>query len=122
MARRKLATGELESKVLEVLWDAGQALTPGAVHQRLFPERPLAYTTVMTILTRLWNKGVLERSREGRAFAYRPILGRAEHTAQRMREILQGAGSRADALASFVGAMDAKERAQLRRMLGRGTR
>ncbi|MDA8316543.1 MAG: BlaI/MecI/CopY family transcriptional regulator, partial [Actinomycetota bacterium] len=44
----KLAMGELEAVVMDVLWDAAEPLTPGQVHEVLSGERSLAYTTVMT--------------------------------------------------------------------------
>jgi predicted transcriptional regulator len=58
----KRSTGELERAVMDVLWDQGGWLTPGEVHQRL-GDPVLAYTTVMTILVRLWRNGVAPISR-----------------------------------------------------------
>jgi predicted transcriptional regulator len=111
--------GELEAAVMNVLWDHGGALTPGEVHERLVSDRPLAYTTIMTILVRLWQKGLLERRRDRRAFAYHPVHSRAEYAARRMQDVLESAGNKAEALASFVGTMGRSERAQLRRLLDR---
>src|SRR5687768_7266638 len=62
----KLQTGELEAMVMDVLWDRGGWLTPGETHEIISARRTLAYTTVMTILVRLWQKGRLERQRDGR--------------------------------------------------------
>jgi predicted transcriptional regulator len=109
--------GELESAVMDVVWDHGGFLTPGEVRRVLAPRRRLAYTTVMTILVRLWQKGRLERQRDGRAFAYRAVETREEHTAARMRELLAGAGDRPKALNYFVEVLRPTERDQLRRML-----
>jgi predicted transcriptional regulator len=84
-------------------------------------DRPLAYTTVMTILVRLWQKGRLERERDGRAFVYRPLETREQHAASRMGEFLVKAGDRPAALAHFLEALPPSDRAQLRRLLqGRG--
>jgi len=80
-------------------------------------ERPLAYTTVMTILVRLWQKGRLERERDGRSYAYRPLQTREEYVATRMGEVLVGAGDRPAALSHFVRRLSGADRAQLRRML-----
>ncbi|MDP9403377.1 MAG: BlaI/MecI/CopY family transcriptional regulator [Actinomycetota bacterium] len=115
----KLPTGELEAAVMEVLWDRGGWLTPGEVHEVLSAQRPLAYTTVMTILVRLWQKGRLERQRDGRAYAYRPLRSREEHVASRMDELLVGAMDRPAALGLFVERLSSRDRAQLRRMLQR---
>ena len=81
-----------------------------------------AYTTVMTILVRLWEKGMLDREPQGRAFAYSPVAPRDEWTAQRMHEMLEQSGDRAGALAHFVRSIDAREAAQLRRALNRRRR
>lgn len=71
----ELELGPLELKVLEVLWRRSRAST---VRQVLpsFPQ--LAYTTLMTTLDRLYRKGVLRRSRLGRAFGYVPRCSRDE--------------------------------------------
>jgi predicted transcriptional regulator len=67
--------GPLERRVLEALWrSAGDARVKDL--QPAFPE--IAYTTLMTTLDRLHRKGVLERVTDGRAFAYRPRVTRAE--------------------------------------------
>lgn len=121
MERPRLHMGELEAAVMDVLWNRGGWSTPGEVHEVLAADRPLAYTTAMTILVRLWQKGRLERQRDGRAYAYRPLLTREEHAAARMGELLVGVGDRPAALAHFLESLPAADRDQLRRMLrGRG--
>jgi predicted transcriptional regulator len=67
--------GPLEQRVLDVLWARGR----GARVRDLQPSFPsIAYTTLMTTLDRLHRKGMLDRVADGRAFAYRPRLTRAE--------------------------------------------
>ncbi len=68
--------GSLEAAVLEQLWARPEGATPAAVHDALGAD--LAYTTVMTILTRLWKKGLVDREPQGRSFAYRPLVSEAE--------------------------------------------
>ena len=118
--RQRLALGELEAAVMDVLWDRGGWLTPGEVREVLATEhhRPLGYTTVMTILVRLCDKGRLERQRDGRSFAYRPLQSREEYTATRMSALLGAAGDRPVALGHFLRALPAADRDQLRRLLG----
>lgn len=118
----RLAMGELEAAVMDVLWDRGGWLTPGMVHEVVAAERPIAYTTVMTILVRLWRKGRLERQRDGRAYAYHPTQTREKHAAARMREFLAAAGDRPAALGYFVASLAPSDRAQLRRALADRTR
>jgi len=116
MAKR--GRGELEARVMDVLWSEDEALTPREVHRRIATaRRPLAYTTVMTILVRLWEKGMLEREARGRAYAYHPVTGREEWAAQRMHDLLEQSADPGAALTHFVRAIDAREVAQLRRAL-----
>ncbi|MGH8925632.1 MAG: BlaI/MecI/CopY family transcriptional regulator [Acidimicrobiia bacterium] len=109
--------GKLEARVMEALWDRGGWLTPREVLELLIPERDPAYTTVMTILVRLWRKGMLERRKDGRAYAYHPVQSREEWTARRMSELLSIADDRAAALSEFVDTMNRSDRDQLRRLL-----
>jgi predicted transcriptional regulator len=109
--------GELEAAVMDVLWDRGGWLTPGEVQEALSERRRLGYTTVMTILVRLWRKGRLERQRDGRPYAYRPLLSREEHAAARMGELLQSTADRPLALSHFVRDLSPADLAQLRRVL-----
>ena len=119
----RLATGELEGRIMDVLWDDGGRLTPTEVGARLAPERELAYTTVMTVLARLFDKGMLTRERRGRAWAYRPVLGREELAAEQMNRILRDGGDQSAALARFVDRMTPAERTRLRKVLdARGKR
>jgi predicted transcriptional regulator len=114
----KLGRGELEAQVMDVLWSSTAPMTPREVHGAISTRRrPLAYTTVMTILTRLWEKGMLDREPHGRAFAYSPVTGRDEWTADRMHSVLEQAADPGVALTHFVRAIDARELAQLRRAL-----
>ena len=112
----KRSMGELEAAVMDVLWDQGGWLTPGEVH-RLLADADLAYTTVMTVLVRLWRKGRVERQRDGRAYAYHPVATREQHAARRMEEILMAARDRPAVLSHFLDAMEAADRDQLRRLL-----
>lgn len=102
---------------MEVLWEEAAWLAPGEVRTILARERQLAYTTVMTILVRLWRKGLLERRKDGRSFAYHTVHSREEWTAKRMGDLLGVAENRSEALSHFVSAMDTADLAQLRRLL-----
>ncbi len=108
---------------MDVLWDADGWLTPSDVNDVIStPHRKLAYTTVMTILVRLHEKGMVQRRQSGRAFAYRPMESRDEYAAERMREMLDASGDRMQTLARFVDAMSTSEAAELRRAMGRRTK
>jgi predicted transcriptional regulator len=107
----------LENAVMDVLWNADDWLTPRSVMESLPEDRAVGYTTVMTVLSRLWKKGRLDRRRDGRAHAYKPVRSRADYTAMRMEEILDSAGERSVALARFAGNLSASERRKLHDLL-----
>jgi predicted transcriptional regulator len=73
---------------MRMIWLAG-ATTVSQVRQCLSPARPLAYTTVLTILDRLTKKGALTRSRYGRAHVYQPVLSFEASRDAALREVLE---------------------------------
>jgi predicted transcriptional regulator len=108
--------GALESEVLAALWVAGRPLTPAEVREELADE--LAYTTVMTTLARLHEKGAVSRERAGRAFAYSPVQDRASTAAARMADLLGTAPDREAVLARFVGELSPDDERLLAELLG----
>lgn len=108
--------GELERAVIEVLWAAPDPLTARAVSEEL-TGRELAVTTVLTVLGRLEHKGVVRRIRDRRAHTYAAVAEREEHTAELMRQVLDTAGDRDDALARFAGSVSEQDAESLRRAL-----
>lgn len=110
--------GDLERAVMDVLWQEDEPLSVRAVHTALAAERNLAYTTVMTVLVRLVDKGLAERELHGRAWHYRPSRSREDLTAEAMHSALgDGAGDRSAALVAFVEKVSADEAALLRQAL-----
>lgn len=107
--------GELEAAVMESLWSADDGLTPREVHGRMADG--LGYTTVMTVVSRLWEKGLLTREPEGRSFRYRPTTTAADHHGDRMREALAKSADRSAVLASFVSQLDETDRLLLADLL-----
>lgn len=116
-ARR--ASGELEAAVLAALQAAGRPLPPAEVLDRV--GGGLAYTTVVTILSRLHAKGVLERRKTGRAYAYAPVADEPGLAARRMARVLDGEADREAVLARFVSGLSGSDEQLLRRMLGDAT-
>ena len=102
---------------MDLVWDAEGPVTPGQVHDELRRTRNLAYTTAMTILVRLYRKGLLEREPAGRAFAYRPRVSRDQWAAGRMNDALTSAGDASLALAHFVESLPADQVDELRNAL-----
>jgi predicted transcriptional regulator len=105
----------LEAEVLATLWSADVALTAGDVQERL--ASPLAYSTVVTILSRLHAKGTLEREQQGRAYAYRPVADEPGLAARRMRQVLDAEANRHQVLARFVSDLSHEDERVLRKLL-----
>ena len=112
--------GPLETAVMDRLWQRRTATVRDVVDD-LGRSRPLAYTTVMTIMTRLHAKGLLIRDRDGKTYVYRPAFTRDEHRARLSRDIVRGLVDEFGdvALAHFtveLNSVDATHRASLRRI------
>ena len=114
-AGSRRAAGELEAAALAVLQAADSALTPAEVRDRL--GGGLAYTTVVTILSRLHAKGVLTRLRSGRAYSYAPVADEPGLAARRMRGVLDAEADREAVLTRFVSGLSPADEQLLRRML-----
>jgi predicted transcriptional regulator len=112
-ARR--APGALEAEVLAVLWAADEPLSPTEVQTRL--EEDLAYTTVLTILTRLYDKGVATREKHGRSFHYDAVDDEAGLAARKMTKVLDSEPDRGSVLARFVTQLSESDEATLRALL-----
>jgi predicted transcriptional regulator len=106
--------GDLENEVLAALAAAGRPLTPGEVLAAL--DRDLAYTTVMTTLSRLHAKDAVTRERTGRAYAYAPA-DTATAAARRMRRLLDGGEDRTVVLARFLDELEPGDVPVLQRLL-----
>ena len=107
--------GSLEATVLQQLWRSENPLTPAQVQEALGGD--LAYTTIMTILTRLWKKGLAARERSGRAFAYSPAVTEPEFLAERMQGELVRTKDRQAVLSRFVDKLSLKDTVALRDLL-----
>ncbi|MGA3189796.1 MAG: BlaI/MecI/CopY family transcriptional regulator [Bryobacteraceae bacterium] len=81
------ALGHLESGVMDILWSRGESNVRD-VAEKL--GRPLAYTTVMTTLDRLFKKGLLDRRKLDRAFIYSPRFSRPDWERQRAGQLVAG--------------------------------
>jgi len=77
----------------------------------------LAYTTVMTILVRLHDKGLIERTKTGRAFAYRPVVAETEVVAEQVRHLLAHGNDRAAVLQGLIDGLRPEDETMLRAML-----
>ena len=111
--------GELELRLMDVLWQASPLTVRGVMAHLGRPA--LAYTTIMTTLDRLYKKGLLARTKDGHAFAYQPAMDRGEYqrrvVAAAVTPLLaQGPGPVLAAFVDVAGADDANL-AQLERLI-----
>lgn len=84
---QSLALGSLEFELMEVLWSRGESNVRDVVPKL---SRPLAYTTVMTTLDRLFKKGFLDRHKSDRAFFYSPRFSQQEWERKRAGSLVAG--------------------------------
>lgn len=118
--------GPLESAVMDRMWARGEA-TVREIVDDIGRRRELAYTTVMTIMSRLHEKGLLVRQRDGKGYLYRPAFSRDEHRARLSRELVRGLVDEFGdvALAQFAAELDtvdASHRSALKRLASKGGR
>jgi predicted transcriptional regulator len=88
----ELRLHDLEATIMDVVW--GRQLSSFAVGDVLAileKQRDIAYTTVMTTVTRLYEKGILDRERDGKRYLYSPKLSREEFLQSTAREVLDEA-------------------------------
>ena len=109
------AMGELETELLRAVWRSRHGLTPAEALQAL--DGSVAYTTVLTVLTRLFQKELLVRTREGKAHRYEAAVGEADFVAGKMRAALNSASDHGLAMSHFVGCLSADEKTVLSEVL-----
>ena len=90
-ARRKHSLadvlGPLESEIMDVVWGSDE-VTVRDVHSTLESRRPIAYTTVMTTLGRLADKGLLERIEDQPAHRYRALISREQYASSTVKSVV----------------------------------
>src|SRR5579885_560987 len=103
-ARRSiLDLAPLELDCMNALWPCGEA-TVRQIQEALRPTRPRAYTTIMTILDRLAQKGIVQRRKSGRAWLYRPNISAEEARSHAVSQVVNGFfGGSPTALATHLG-------------------
>ncbi|MEV0932667.1 BlaI/MecI/CopY family transcriptional regulator [Streptomyces phaeochromogenes] len=106
--------GELEDSVMTRVWKWNRPVTVREVLEDLQQERSIAYTTVMTVLDNLHQKGWVRREAEGRAYRYEAVSTRAAYSAALMNEAWTQSDNPAAALVAFFGMMSPEQREALR--------
>jgi predicted transcriptional regulator len=107
--------GDLEARVMRVVWAMDRPATARAVHARVVPEHPVAIHTVITVLNKLVEKGLLRREKRDDLLHYQARMTEEAFRAEASRRVVEGileVGPQAVA-ASFVDVLAAHDPAQL---------
>jgi predicted transcriptional regulator len=104
------AAGALEAEILGIVRTASEPLSPGEVRERITAgdQRELSYSTVVTIMSRLYDKGLLARQRAGRGFSYTAV-DEASLAANRMSSALGSGIDRGAVLSRFVSGLSGRD-------------
>ncbi|HXN62390.1 MAG TPA: BlaI/MecI/CopY family transcriptional regulator [Acidimicrobiales bacterium] len=107
--------GDLERRVMDVLWDSDQASLSGREIADQLPDR--AYTTVLTIVDRLRRKDMIDRTTVGRVHRFAAAGTREAYMAELMIEAMGGSGDRGAVLVRFAESVSSDEARVLRQAL-----
>ncbi|MFD3923333.1 BlaI/MecI/CopY family transcriptional regulator [Streptomyces sp. NP-1717] len=105
--------GDLEDAVMSRVWQWNRPVTVREVLEDLQQERSIAYTTVMTVMDNLHQKGWVRREVDGRAYRYTAVSTRAAYAAALMNEAWSKSDNPAAALVAFFGMMSPAQREAL---------
>lgn len=81
--------GELEADVMHIIWQSPTAASVRFVTETLQKKRKIAYTTVMTIMNRLVEKGLLKRKSQGKAYTYQAVYSKNRLLTKVSRQIIK---------------------------------
>ncbi len=115
---RRLPDSELE--LMHIIWDREPPVSRADIEQQLTVRHDLASTTILTLLTRLCEKGFLQVEKQGRANLYRPLVSRRDYLAYESRTLLDklyGGSIRTFASALCDSGISKEELAELRKFL-----
>ncbi|MEW6232146.1 MAG: BlaI/MecI/CopY family transcriptional regulator [Chloroflexota bacterium] len=115
------ALGKLEAEIMELIWQrpVGEGISVRDIYEILHTRRSLAYTTVMTTMSRLAKKGLLSIEKVNQTYIYRALLTKKEFTDSLVGWLLDSlfldlSGA---ALSYFLSSADAADREELERIL-----
>lgn len=114
--------GDLEARIMRIVWELGRPAPARVVHERVGREHSVAIHTVITVLNKLVEKGLLRREKREDLLHFEPTLSEDEFRAQASRQVVEGILSLApDAVtASFVDVIaerDPEQLAELARLI-----
>lgn len=89
LAKSKKTLGPLESEIMDVVWDQG-ATTVSAVHKALRGKKDIAYTTVMTTMSRMAKKRLLTQDKSATSYVYAPALDKGNFENYVVKSVIRG--------------------------------
>lgn len=107
---------------MDQVWAAGGPVRIREVAEGIRADRPVAFTTVQTVMENLFHKGWLTREKEGRAYRYTATSPREEYTARLLSEALETTTDRGAAFSRLLERMEPDEVAELQQALARAKR
>ncbi|OZB97633.1 BlaI/MecI/CopY family transcriptional regulator [Paenibacillus sp. XY044] len=100
--------GPLEAKVMEVIWSRLEAVTIKEVNAKISEDKRMSFNTIMTVMNRLVDKGVLQKKLQGKSYVYSPVLTKEQFLEEQSKELsydlVKEFGSRA--VAHMIDAME----------------
>lgn len=81
--------GDLEADIMDLIWEH-ETVSVREIHAILERDREIAYTTVMTVMSRLSDKGILQKERDGKHYLYRPAITKDEFSRTMLASMLSG--------------------------------
>lgn len=122
MARLMGELGPLEAEIMDHAWKQEGPVTVREVVDSVGARQHLAYTTVMTVMERLSNKGFLVRRKVGRAYSYAPRMSRDDYSAGLVRTVLAASRDRRSVLLGFVRSVREDDLKELERLVKQAQR
>ncbi|GAW92529.1 transcriptional regulator [Calderihabitans maritimus] len=82
--------GSLEAEIMEIIWQASGKVTIREVQEKILTQREISFNTVMTVMNRLVNKGLLEKEKISNSFHYRATISKADFLGNVSRRVARG--------------------------------
>ena len=111
--------GPLEREIMQAIWEAPSPVNGHEIAAALPRSGSIAYTTLITVVERLREKGLLTRERDGRSYRYAAAIPEDQYAAVLMVQVLESSHDRTGALLRFAGHLDPGDAAALREALER---
>ncbi|QQM55735.1 BlaI/MecI/CopY family transcriptional regulator [Rhodococcus pyridinivorans] len=107
--------GGLEAEVMNELWSTDEPQSVHGLVERLRDRKEFAYTTILTVVTHLYEKGWVQREKRSRAYYYSPSRSREEATSEALRALLDSSTDPSAVLLHFAKTVSDREYDALRR-------